>query len=552
MSSSALGSSRNVHVFPAFLTFLCLMFAVPLLADSHARIVRLSFVDGDVQLDKGDGRGFNGAYMNMPVSHGWKLWARDGQAEAEFEDGSSIRLTPDTLVVFSDLSLDSNGGRNTSVELQHGTAYFDIRHRDQDRFQLTAGRDRIDLSKAAHFRISADQHHVELAVLGGEVQVSNGSAAEVAVRKGETIRLDDDDPSRYYLTKNVDAENYDNWDSERVKNHDEVVSSTALTGTNNSLVYGFSDLSSYGDYFYVPGYGYMWRPASVPLGWDPFADGYWMSYPGSGYLFVSSYPWGWAPYRYGSWHFVNGRGWCWAPGNHWNSWHPVPPVHNRPPYYHHPEVPHHGPPVIAVSGGTQTLNPPRRVVIDNDALEHRWPHAVKETDASRQVLRQAQSQTTVPASGFTSNPSTPTSTVVGTFPTTTVVGGSGRVIPTNNEALRRSDALRNERMERDQRSTEFNRNRQATWQTAPNVPSGTRQTAPAATSPMHSNTHAAPSSVSPRMESPRNASPQMGSRSMGGPSMGSARSASPSFGGASMSRGASGAGGGGHSGGNHR
>src|SRR5436305_10291727 len=194
MSSSALGSSLSpaTRVSSILVVFLLLVLSLPALADSHARIVRLSYVDGDVELDKGDGRSFNTAYMNMPISHGWRLWARDGQAEAEFEDGSSIRLTPDTLIVFSDLSLDSNGGRNTSVELQHGTAYLDMRHRDQDRFQLTAGRDRIDLLKAAHFRISADQHEVELAVLGGEGQVSNGTAAEDAVRKGETIRLDED------------------------------------------------------------------------------------------------------------------------------------------------------------------------------------------------------------------------------------------------------------------------------------------------------------------------------------------------------------------------
>src|SRR5437763_13097629 len=115
MSSLSIGSARCVRVFPAFHICLCLNLAVPLLADSHARIVRLSYVDGDVELDKGDGRSFNTAYMNMPISHGWSLWARDGQAEAEFEDGSSIRLTPDTLVVSSDLSLDSNGGRRTSI-----------------------------------------------------------------------------------------------------------------------------------------------------------------------------------------------------------------------------------------------------------------------------------------------------------------------------------------------------------------------------------------------------------------------------------------------------
>ena len=551
MSGSALGSSPRLTVrIPVLLVFLLLILAAPALADSHARIVRLSYVDGDVELDKGDGRSFNTAYINMPISHGWRLWARDGQAEAEFEDGSSIRLTPDTLVVFSDLSLDSNGGRNTTIELEQGTAYFDIRHRDQDSFHLIAGRDRIELSKAVHFRVSTDKHQVELAVLSGEVQVSNGSASEVAVRKGETIRLDDDDPTRYYLAKSVDEENYDQWDNQRVKNHDEVVSTAAVNGTNN-LVYGLSDLNSYGDYFFVPGYGNMWRPAYAPLGWDPFADGYWLSYPGSGYLFVSSYPWGWAPYRYGSWRFVNGRGWCWAPGNHWNSWHTVPPVHNRPPNFRRPEVPVHGPSVIAVNGGAPTVVPPRRIVLDNDALEHRWPRSVKEADTNRQILRQGQSQTTVPASGFAPGNSSAPQTIVGRFPGNTVIGGSGRGNqPTAGQ--QRWDALRNERMERDQRNFDLNRSRQAGSQTAPAVPSGAMRGSFPSTP---QNTHASPAPMSPRMESHPSSQAQamrMESRPMSAPSMGSMHTASPSFSGGSMSHGSGGgggAGGGGHSGG---
>jgi len=169
---------------------------------------------------------------------------------------------------------------------------------------------------------------------------------------------------------------------------------------------------------------------------------------------------------------------------------------------------------------------------------------VKETDANRQVLRQAQSQTTVPASGFTSGTSAPAGTIVGTFPTTTVAG-SGRVNQTN-DALRRSDALRNERMERDHRNFELNRSRQAMQ-----VPSAGRQP-PGHSSPMHSENHPSPS-MSPRMESPRTPSMRMESRPMGASgSMGSSRSASPSSGGGSMSHGSSGGGGGGHSGGNHR
>src|SRR5438105_3385217 len=405
MFSSASGSSRlwsAVRLQQLAFVLLFIFVVTPLLADSHARIVRLSYVDGDVEIDKGDGRGFNTAYLNMPLAHGWKLWARNGQAEVEFENGSSIRLTPDTIVDFNDLTLDSNGHRNSSIELQQGTAYLDIRSRDEDGFHLQVGREHVELLKSAHVRVDTHKGEIEIAVFNGEVLVSNGSSAEVAVKKSETIRLYADDSNRYYLAKGVDAENYDSWDDERVKGHDQAISSAALAG-NNGLTYGLSDLNAYGSYFYVPGYGYMWRPSSASLAWDPFSDGYWLSYPGSGYVFVSSYQWGWLPFRYGSWHFVNGRGWCWAPGSNWNSWHRVPPVRNMPPYYHHPEAPHHGPPAIAVDHGTPLPLPNRRPVLDNDALEGRRPHAFKVGDEDGAILRQRRQQTSAPATAFTPN-----------------------------------------------------------------------------------------------------------------------------------------------------
>ena len=399
MSSTALRSSYLKSVLrPLFLISLAFLFALPLLADSHVRIVRLSLVDGDVQLDKGDGRGFGTAYVNMPVVHQSKLWARDGQAEVELEDGSSIRLTPDTIVAFNDLSLDNNGGRTTAVELQQGTAYFDIRYHDSDHFQLDFGRDRVSPDKSARFRVDVDRNDVEVAVLSGEIEVANASNAEVAVKKGETIRLNGDDPERYYLAKGVDAENYDQWDNARAKWHDEAVASNSYQ--NGNVAYG-SDLGQYGNYFYVPGYGYMWRPYSADLGWDPFADGYWISYPGFGYTFVSGYPWGWAPYRYGSWQFINGYGWCWHPGSNWNNWQTVPPVYNVPPHYRPPMQPHHhGSPVLVVDNGRILPVPHRHMVVDNDAIEHHRPFAAKITTASGEVVQQGSSS----AQGFAGRP----------------------------------------------------------------------------------------------------------------------------------------------------
>src|SRR5215467_5800019 len=87
-------------------------FAVPALADSQARIVRLSDVQGSVEMDKNTGSGFERAFVNLPITQGAELrTGKSGRAEIEFEDGSSLRLTPNTTLQFSKLSLTDSGQR---------------------------------------------------------------------------------------------------------------------------------------------------------------------------------------------------------------------------------------------------------------------------------------------------------------------------------------------------------------------------------------------------------------------------------------------------------
>jgi hypothetical protein len=58
------------------------LLAFPSFADSQARIVRLSEVDGDVQIDRNSGQGYEKAFLNLPVTQGTKLrTGADGRAE---------------------------------------------------------------------------------------------------------------------------------------------------------------------------------------------------------------------------------------------------------------------------------------------------------------------------------------------------------------------------------------------------------------------------------------------------------------------------------------
>jgi hypothetical protein len=306
--------------------------------DSQARIVRISYVEGEVRLD--NGHGYESATMNVPLTErDWLQTGSDGWAEVQLEDGSLIRLAPNTVIAFTRLARASSGGTLTTVDLDQGEAQFKIKKHDDGDFNVTVKRSTIALTHSGSFRVtSTNANPLEVAVWKGEVGVSDTeNGGEVAVKKNETFVLDPNDVARYALDKGAETDDLDQWSKQR----DDFLSTYASAGagyTQSPYQYGASDLNYYGQYYDAPGYGNVWQPNNVGIGWDPFSNGYWSYSPGFGYTWVSSYPWGWMPYRYGRWVFVNGRGWCWAPGG-WNRWYSRPRLAHAPPGFRAPVPP---------------------------------------------------------------------------------------------------------------------------------------------------------------------------------------------------------------------
>ena len=120
MSTPSLSRSNLVLLTAAA----CALLALPALADSQARIVRLSDVQGSVQINKNTGLGFENAFLNLPITQGTQIRTHDrARAEVEFEDGSTLRLTPNTTVEFSSLGLSDAGKRMSVMNLVEGMAY---------------------------------------------------------------------------------------------------------------------------------------------------------------------------------------------------------------------------------------------------------------------------------------------------------------------------------------------------------------------------------------------------------------------------------------------
>ncbi len=332
-------------------------------ADSHARIVRLSYVEGDVQIDRADGQGFERAFLNLPIIQGSRLQTRDdGRAEVEFEDGSTLRIVPGTNLSFDQLGLRDSGAKFTFVNLEQGTAYFDLREKGKDEFTIIAGSgQRLELRRSARFRVKVDPTGMKLAVFDGEVEF-HGPDQSVAVKKNET--LDTGRTDRFYTSKNIAPEPYDSWMQERDQYRKQYANNSAYNLSPS--LYGRTDLNYYGNFFDST-YGYLWRPWSAGSTWDPFLDGAWVFYPGSGYTWVSAHPWGWLPYHYGSWIYFEPYGWCWQPGRVWNNWSPVAIVRKPRPGFIPPRPPTNGHNVVIIGRG------PNHGVIHNSRLEDRSP-----------------------------------------------------------------------------------------------------------------------------------------------------------------------------------
>jgi hypothetical protein len=288
---------------------------IPAFADSQARVVRLSEVQGDVQVDRNAGQGLEKAFLNLPITQGVKLQTgKNGRAEVEFEDGSTLRVTPETVITFPQLSLRDSGAKVSTVHLQEGSAYVNFAGSKDDEFTLTFAHEKLALAHSAHLRLEMGDVDATLAVFNGEVQVQ-GDAGTVAVSKNHTAQFDLTDDDHYELAKSVEPDPFDAWDKEQNQYHQQYASNSY--SSYSPYAYGTNDLNYYGSFSNVPGYGNVWQPYFAGAGWDPFMNGAWAFTPGFGYGWVSGYPWGWTPYHYGSWVYLPTSGWGWLPGGTW-------------------------------------------------------------------------------------------------------------------------------------------------------------------------------------------------------------------------------------------
>jgi hypothetical protein len=91
------------------------------------------------------------------------------------------------------------------------------------------------------------------------------------------------------------------------------------TAPPQQVNYFYNNLSPYGSWVDLEGYGWCWQPSVVVVnhGWRPYCDGGHWVYTDAGWFWASDYSWGWATFHYGRWHQHPRCGWVWFPDTVW-------------------------------------------------------------------------------------------------------------------------------------------------------------------------------------------------------------------------------------------
>jgi hypothetical protein len=273
---------------------------------ANSGYMRVSLIEGDVQIKTPDADDWGFASVNTPLAEGDQLWVpQDGRVELQLNTGTYIRLDESSALQI--LSMDED---SSQFYLSQGYAYIFYNT------PVSGGMIQIDTPEAstrafdrAVFRIDMSEQYTDVAVYKGYVETEN-NVGNTGIEAGQMVSLGE----------NTDGEISpmgppDEWEEWNKKRNDRV-----YAGSDKGTRYlpfelrpYYSDFDSYGKWVTVRGYGNVWTPTViVGTNWSPYRNGRWI-WRGGDYIWVASEPWGWAPYHYGRWSFGVNIGWFWVP-----------------------------------------------------------------------------------------------------------------------------------------------------------------------------------------------------------------------------------------------
>ena len=288
--------------------------------DATARVARISFIRGDVQIRRDGATDWEKATLNLPIVEGDELTTSDGaRVEIQFNNYSFLRLDENASLRLAVL-------KNEGIALSILQGTLSLRVTDLAKaagyVEVDAPRSTVALQSSGTYRIDAGKAgdaDIRLSVTnGGEARVYSDSAGfTLKSGRGARVFVDGSNAGEWELADAAqNADEFDSWAADRDSTIAKRIKDAYYDKYYDQDIYGADDLNTFGEWIHTSNYGYVWRPYATAIGayadWSPYRYGHWRWVPPYGWTWVNDEPWGWATYHYGRWVYDNGY-WVWTP-----------------------------------------------------------------------------------------------------------------------------------------------------------------------------------------------------------------------------------------------
>jgi hypothetical protein len=247
------------------------------------------------------------AQPNRPVVAGDRLWA-DAASRFELQIGAAaLRVGSETSV--NVLNLDDNIAQ---FQLAQGTLNLRVRSMSAGQiYEIDTPNVAFSIHGPGEYRVDVDPtgNTTMLRVFTGEGEAWGEGSGGYIAGAGQQYTFVGEGLRDYSVNSLPPPDEFDRWAFDRDRREDQAVSARFLPPE----MVGYSDLDEYGAWRNVEGYGNVWVPTAVPVGWAPYHFGHWAWIEPWGWTWVDDAPWGFAPFHYGRWAYVSSH-WCWVPG----------------------------------------------------------------------------------------------------------------------------------------------------------------------------------------------------------------------------------------------
>jgi hypothetical protein len=279
---------------------------------------RMSYVQGDVYVQRAQNQGYEQGQINLVVVEGDKLGTKSGRLEVQLGRGNYLRLDAGSQVDMA--GLPTADGQPTKLHILAGSAYIRVASMDLEKnFEIHTPDGSFYVLKEGLYRVDVRASgETGFRVYEGAAEGA-GQDGSIVIEEGQSVSAADGRFSSSPASLVAQRDDFSAWNDTR----DAVF---ARRSTSNYLPADYADyeteLDSYGSWVDESDYGNVWVPRGVDASWRPYSNGRWVWYPIIGWTWVSNDPWGWSTYHYGRWGWGANLGWYWIPRNHW-SWGPA-------------------------------------------------------------------------------------------------------------------------------------------------------------------------------------------------------------------------------------